>query len=888
MADYFSKAILIQMSSESCSPEESLKYITSILPQLEKHIQNSPTRPLVCTSEDVLLIKVVHNALRCSSHRELSVQLLSTFKDSSTTDFLIRLLHMSPETEKNEVMEACVELLEHLHSCMPSFILQLQGLIFTLEKTVEKTPKLSRLTRRILSVKEAVKRSIEFTQKRKTITTEHVDKRKPPENFRNLPIFPRREDIFPEQRPFLRKIIKDGKYEDLERYLDVQFRLFREDCIAQLRSGVQEYIQERTAGNYNIRRLESARIYHNVRILFRETSLDGILHVLQLDEKTYENIDWNNTKRLLHGSLVCLSFDHFETFMFASIMRADADVLSVRGLFKVKVNLTGIELHDRMMGRLCTMIESMALFEAYRHGLEKLKSIRAGKLAFEKFFIRCETEIGKTDYFEKDSMFDFTSITNKSLVKILRYGERIDRTKQLRDWPSSEELHMNPIQYEAFKAALTNEFCLIQGPPGTGKSYLGIQIVKALLANTRCWSRDRTSPILMICFTNHALDQFLENIVESVDETSKSRIVRVGGRSSNKVIEDISLKKRCGRVPKKRRLLELNSLQNMISKYRKMISQQTFAILDHDILRQYIDFPSQNFTNQEEKTIFRWLNVDKRSILDSASNINGIKRKSGVNKYLETENNLPNNGYENVFYQLTSSVDESEHEDPRIRDSPVLNFGMNILQTWRTLSIDKSVKEDKTFLEKVELVIDDILRNINLENTMTAFDADFYETQNLWDLPMSERWNLYRLWQNRFYRKILSNIEDYETYHDEILQSYRQEIFNNEYRVLERAALIAMTTTGAAKYQTMLELLRPRIIIIDEAAEVLEAHIVASLSSSCEHLIMIGDHKQLEPKPAVFELAQKYHLSLSFFERMIRNGVSHHCLLKQHRMRPEI
>lgn len=268
MADYFSKAILIQMSSESCSPEESLKYITSILPQLEKHIQNSPTRPLVCTSEDVLLIKVVHNALRCSSHRELSVQLLSTFKDSSTTDFLIRLLHMSPETEKNEVMEACVELLEHLHSCMPSFILQLQGLIFTLEKTVEKTPKLSRLTRRILSVKEAVKRSIEFTQKRKTTTTEHVDKRKPPENFRNLPIFPRREDIFPEQRPFLRKIIKDGKYEDLEHYLDVQFRLFREDCIAQLRSGVQEYIQERTAGNYNIRRLESARIYHNVRILF--------------------------------------------------------------------------------------------------------------------------------------------------------------------------------------------------------------------------------------------------------------------------------------------------------------------------------------------------------------------------------------------------------------------------------------------------------------------------------------------------------------------------------------------------------------------------------------------------------------------------------------------
>lgn len=306
-------------------------------------------------------------------------------------------------------------------------------------------------------------------------------------------------------------------------------------------------------------------------------------------------------------------------------------------------------------------------------------------------------------------------------------------------------------------------------------------------------------------------------------------------------------------------------------------------------MRQYIYFPSQNFTNEEEKTLFRWLNVDKRSVLDSASNNNRKKRKSKINEYLEVENNLlPNNRYENWFYQLTSSVDESEHQDPRIQDSPVLNFGMNILQTWRALAVDNSVKEDKKFLEQVELVIDDILRNINLENTMTAFEAGFYETQNLWELPLPNRWKLYRFWQSQFYRKLLSNIENFKISYNEILENYRQEIFNNEYRVLERAALIAMTTTGAAKYQNMLKILRPRIVIIDEAAEVLEAHIVASLPSSCEHLIMIGDHKQLEPKPAVFELAQKYHLSLSFFERMIRNGISHHCLLKQHRMRPEI
>ena len=38
--------------------------------------------------------------------------------------------------------------------------------------------------------------------------------------------------------------------------------------------------------------------------------------------------------------------------------------------------------------------------------------------------------------------------------------------------------------------------------------------------------------------------------------------------------------------------------------------------------------------------------------------------------------------------------------------------------------------------------------------------------------------------------------------------------------------------------------LRPPIVIIEEAAEVLEGHIVTSLSKHCQHLILIGDHLQ--------------------------------------------
>lgn len=54
-----------------------------------------------------------------------------------------------------------------------------------------------------------------------------------------------------------------------------------------------------------------------------------------------------------------------------------------------------------------------------------------------------------------------------------------------------------------------------------------------------------------------------------------------------------------------------------------------------------------------------------------------------------------------------------------------------------------------------------------------------------------------------------------------------------------------MTTTGAAKYRKVLQKVRPPLVIVEEAAEVLEAHTVTTLSKACQHLILIGDHQQV-------------------------------------------
>ena len=86
----------------------------------------------------------------------------------------------------------------------------------------------------------------------------------------------------------------------------------------------------------------------------------------------------------------------------------------------------------------------------------------------------------------------------------------------------------------------------------------------------------------------------------------------------------------------------------------------------------------------------------------------------------------------------------------------------------------------------------------------------------------------------------------------------------------------------------MLKAIRPSITIVEEAAEVLEAHIITSLTPGCQHLILIGDHQQLRPNPTVYNLQINYDFDVSLFERMVRNGMEFARLCQQHRMRPEI
>jgi len=94
-----------------------------------------------------------------------------------------------------------------------------------------------------------------------------------------------------------------------------------------------------------------------------------------------------------------------------------------------------------------------------RHTLEILKTIKLDNFPLSKFIIKASSQVGPPEYLYA---------TPHELQIDGNYFSPL-----MGPWPNANQLNLDPTQFEAFQAAVTNEFAIIQGPPGTGKTYLG-------------------------------------------------------------------------------------------------------------------------------------------------------------------------------------------------------------------------------------------------------------------------------------------------------------------------------------------------------------------------------------------------------------------------------
>lgn len=105
-----------------------------------------------------------------------------------------------------------------------------------------------------------------------------------------------------------------------------------------------------------------------------------------------------------------------------------------------------------------------------------------------------------------------------------------------------------------------------------------------------------------------------------------------------------------------------------------------------------------------------------------------------------------------------------------------------------------------------------------------------------------------------------------------------------KWTILSDATIVGMTVSGAAIHRSLLRKLAPRVVIVEEAAEILEPSIIACIGPKTDRLVMIGDHKQLRPGVETFELRKRSNFDVSMMERLINCGFPFKALKKQNRL----
>lgn len=167
------------------------------------------------------------------------------------------------------------------------------------------------------------------------------------------------------------------------------------------------------------------------------------------------------------------------------------------------------------------------------------------------------------------------------------------------------------------------------------------------------------------------------------------------------------------------------------------------------------------------------------------------------------------------------------------------------------------------------------------------------EASTVWKMTQEERQEHHSRWLRDLTEERLEEAKMLSQQYNEVQRKIDLHKSEPEAQVVRAKQIVCCTTTGAAKYDRLVRAAKPDVVLVEEAGEILESHVLTALtSSSVKQLILIGDHKQLRPKINNYALSVEkgdgFDLNRSLFERLILQGAQHATLQTQHRMPPEI
>ena len=798
-----------------------------------------------------------------------------------------------------------------------------------------------------LKEKEKHKKLIMFEEKQKKIEKEKLEQN--PNNYSNnkipninlIPIdYKQRkiqltdEDFNNNQSIEIAPHISKGSYTSYERYINTMFYLEYEDCYKSLRQTINAF----QSMNKSVNKMDEKDLmklsknysdiyfYLNGEIRHVDINKDGVILEIEFKAPTQRKIKF--TKRMITSSLIILTDNNYENYLLTTVfynpyldkklkenqrMKIKPIKIPKHPYYRVQLSLVNINPQSFMFllknRKDLQIFESKAYFESYVHVMRRLQEISIPDLPFREELIEANFQRLIMRHITQNYYYKYNDIKLNPVLRIY--------PQQFRDL-------LDISQLNAIHKCLHYKIALIQGPPGTGKTHVGTILANIILQNLRPGAQ-----ILVVCFTNHALDSFIEGILKYTDD-----VVRIGGRCKNEkvrekiLVNDKFSNKTFRGIAKDlenigEEMKDITSLMDVGRRIDFKYVKSMFQNLLNKIVSDFIsifnnsfknkNFDIRNFIDQKKFDDFKkriyifWNLIDSSNknnypddiILDLLGYLN-IKDDAILG---ETHEKIINDfeGYDKdnigVLNQLMkyNEINNNINEENKNEEEEEEDDEEEIQQNLDRLDLDFYLNE-----------LDNNNNNINMNNIINDFSEEIDTTEIKKLIPLNEeKYNNLLNSNINFFRlgpKIIKLLIDYMKNSLLLYQLNKQnnyfDRFNNlltkknevslmsDAEKIKNYKIVAMTTTGAAKYSTILEQNNFETIIIEEAAEVLESHILSLLTKNTRQLILIGDHKQLKPKPYNYELEIKYNFNVSMFERLINNEIPYASLKYQRRMKP--
>ncbi|GAA5992370.1 hypothetical protein JCM10908_000450 [Rhodotorula pacifica] len=525
--------------------------------------------------------------------------------------------------------------------------------------------------------------------------------------------------------------------------------------------------------------------------------------------------------------------------------------------------------------------------------------------------------------------YDLSSILTGEDVQpqslVLRPSDR-DSVQDVREFLAQPgKSRLDPTQAQALVDCLTREIALVEGPPGTGKSFLGVELVRVLLAAN-------VGKILILAFTNHALDDMLKHVYDQVTRD----IVRCGSRSEEEPLQAISLynllqfrqpqahgprQYEIGQKKKKRSEIERDIIRLCA------VAQRPTSEITWEHLVQHL--------RQKRSTLveaFRGIPADVVEAIDAQEGWYTVGKRAARIQCPEGPDDIFSfwrNGADLDVRRRFVELQQFDREQMRMRQeqaaAPNEDSATKVTNSFAALSIDdddnkKSDKQDSNNSDSSSKTVKlpgayAAASDSNADEEEETAGAPFVpnpdeeewrepatdrplaallHTSDIWSFSRSERKRLIEHYTAAVVANKAPDLHNLRRNLGEVNDEIRA--FNSEEKltILNRARIIEATTNGCANVLDLIEKVRPTVVLVEEAGECLEAQIVANLVPSVQHLICIGDHLQLRPHITSYSLSidsarGKIHRhDVSLFERLAELPIAMSILQTQRRMRPNI